>query len=225
MTLVEDAAALARKDLVVELRSGRAMVGSITLAAIALVLVGLAVGPDPARLRSLGPALVWIVLLYAAIATADRMEQVDREDAAFEGFWLTVGDRRAIYLGRVISLTVVLATLQLSTWLAAVLLLDLPTEPATLLLVPFSVLAAIAIAAVAASTLALVARVTTQPLLLPVLLLPMLVPTLLAGVQAGAAILDGRPGDAAGWAAAVAVEVALFLGVGLLTFEAAAAPA
>lgn len=224
MSLLADAAVLARKDLLVELRARQAIASAVALAGIALGLVGLAVGPDPERLRSLAPALAWVALLYSALAVADRLERIDRTDDAFTGLWLVLADRRAIYLGRVISLTAVLSVLQLAIWVAAALLLDLTVGPGVLALVPLSVLSAGAASTSTALVLALVADVDHRPLLLPVVLLPLLVPTFLAGVQGSAAILAGEPATAAGWGMALAIETALFAGLGLLTYETAASP-
>lgn len=224
MSLLVDALALARKDLVIEFRARQAMASAVALAGIALVLVGLAVGPDPDRLRALAPALVWIALLYAAIGVADRLERIDRSDDAFAGLWLVLDDRRSIYVGRVLSLATVLGLLQLAIWGAAAFLLDLPLRPEMIALVPLAALTAVAAATASALTLALVAEATHQPLLLPVVLLPLLVPTFLAGVQASSAVLDGRIGDATGWVGALIIETALFLGLGVLTYETAAHP-
>lgn len=224
MSLLADALALARKDLLVEFRARQAIAGALALAGIALVLVGLAVGPDPTRLRSLAPALVWIALLYAAIAVADRLERIDRSDDAFVGLWLVLADRRSIYIGRVLSLATVLALLQVAIWIAATVLLDLPLHLESLVLVPLAALTAITAAAAASLTLALVADTHHRSLLLPVALLPLLVPTFLAGVQASAAVLEGRLPDATPWAAGLLIEAALFSGLGLLTYETAATP-
>lgn len=225
MSLIADVVALARKDLLVEVRARQAIATAVAVAAIALVLVGLAVGPDPDRLRALAPALVWIALLYASIAVAERLEQIDRADDAFSGLWLVLADRRAIYVGRVVSLAIFLAVLQLTLWIAAALLLDLPLDLDALALVPLAALSALAAASVSALVIALVADAGHRPLLLPVALLPLLVPTFLAGVQASSAVLDGRADDATGWMAALLIEAALFSGLGLLTYETAAAPA
>ena len=224
MSLVADAVALARKDLLVELRARQAIATAVALGAVALILVGLAVGPDPDRLRALAPALVWIALLYASIAVAERLERIDRSDDAFSGLWLVLADRRAIYVGRVISLTVFLAVLQFTLWIAAALLLDLPLGLEALALVPLAGLSALTAASASALVIALVADAGHRPLLLPVALLPLLVPTFLASVQASSALLDGRVGEAAGWAAALLLEAALFSGLGLLTYEMAASP-
>jgi heme exporter protein B len=224
VNLLADAVALARKDLLVEVRARQAIASAVALAGIALVLVGLAVGPDPDRLRALAPALVWIALLYAAIAVAERLERIDRSDDAFAGLWLVLADRRSIYVGRVLSLATVLGLLQLAIWAAAALLLDLPLRPEAVALIPLAALTAVAASTVSALILALVADADHRPLLLPVALLPLLVPTFLAGVQASSAVLDGRLGDATGWAAVLLIETALFAGLGLLTYETAASP-
>ncbi|NJD27146.1 MAG: hypothetical protein FIA92_02490 [Chloroflexi bacterium] len=224
VNLAAAAIALARKDLLVELRARQAIASAVALAAVALVLVGLAGGPDPDRLRALAPALVWIALLYASIAVADRLERIDRADDAFSGLWLVLPDRRAMYLGRVISLAIFLAVLQLTLWMAAALLLDLPLAIDALALVPLAALSALTAATATALVVALVADAGHRPLLLPVALLPLLVPTFLAGVQASSAVLDSRAGDAATWAAALLIEAALFSGLGLLTYETAASP-
>jgi heme exporter protein B len=224
VNLAAAAIALARKDLLVELRARQAIASAVALAAVALVLVGLAVGPDPDRLRALAPALVWIALLYASIAVAERLQRIDRTDDAFSGLWLVLPDRRAMYLGRVISLAIFLAVLQFTLWMAAALLLDLPLDLGAFALVPLAVLSALAAATASALVLALVADAGHRPLLLPVALLPLLVPTFLAGVQASSAVLDGRGADATGWVAVLLIEAALFSGLGLLTYEAAASP-
>lgn len=224
MSLLSDTVALVRKDLIVELRAREAIASSVALAGIALILVGLAIGPDPERLRALAPALVWVALLYSALAVADRLERIDRNDDAFTGLWLVLADRRAIYLGRVLSLATILVVLQLAIWLGATVLLDVPVSPEFITLVPLAALTAAATAAITALVLALVADASHRSLLLPVVLLPLLTPTLLAGVQGSAAILARRPADALGWATALLIEAALFCGLGLLTYEAAASP-
>ena len=224
MSFAITAAALARKDLIVEIRARQAIASSVALAGVALVLVGLAVGPDPARLRALAPALVWIALLYASIAVGERLDRIDRIDDAFSGLWLVLPDRRALYVGRVLSLTVLLAIVQLSLWVAAVLLLDIPIGLQSLTLLPLAVMSALTVATASSLVMTLVADASHRPLLLPVALLPLLIPTFLAGVQASSAILAGRVDDAVGWVAALVIEAALFAGLALLTFEIAAAP-
>lgn len=222
--MLSDAIALARKDLLVEVRAREALVSALALAGIALIAVGLAVGPSPARLRELAPALVWTALLYVAIAVAERFDRIDRSDDASAGLWLVLDDRRAMFLGRVLSLSIVLALLQIAIWAGAAILLDLPITAATAALVPLAAITAVTAASATALVQPLVADASHRPLLLPVALLPLLVPTFLAGVQTGSAVLDGRLLDTGGWVVALLIEAALFLGLGLLAFETAVSP-
>lgn len=224
MNVLSDTIALARKDLLVEVRARQALASALALAGIALIVVGLAVGPGPERLRELAPALVWTALLYAAVAVAERFDRIDRSDDALVGLWLVLVDRRAIFLGRVLSLSIVLGLLQLAIWAGAAILLDLSITPAALALVPLAAITALTAASATALVQPLVADANHRPLLLPVALLPLLVPTFLAGVQAGSAILDGRLLDTGGWVVALLIEAALFLGLGLLAFETAGSP-
>lgn len=222
--ILRDAAALAKKDLLVELRARQALASAVALSGLALVVVGLAVGPDPVRLRALAPALVSIALLYTTLAVADRLDRIDRSDDSLTGLWLVLHDRRSLYVGRVASLTIVLAILEAMLWAAATILLDIPLSPVVLLLVPLSALTALAAAATAALVLALVGDGAHRALLVPVALLPLLLPTFLAGVQASSAVIDGRPDEGARWIVALVIEAAMFLGLGLLTYESAASP-
>ncbi len=224
MSLMHDSLVLARKDLLIELRARHAVTAAATLGGIALILVGLAVGPDVARLRQLAPALVWIVLLYGTLAVADRLDSIDRADDAFSGLWLVLDDRRAIYLGRVLSMSGLLMVLQLTLWLGALVLLDLRTSPIALLLVPLAGLSAVAMSSVTALVTTMVGHASHRALLQPVLLMPLLVPVFLAGVQASAATLGARTSELPVWAAATGIEASLFLGIGLVAYEAAARP-
>ena len=118
--MLSDAVVLAAKDLRIELRSPSSAVGAVTLGLIGLVVTGLATGPDPARLRTIAPGLAWLAVVYAAIAVSDRLDRVDRDDDAFSDLWLSVRDRRAIFVGKVFALTLILWTITLALLVAAV---------------------------------------------------------------------------------------------------------
>jgi heme exporter protein CcmB len=224
MTLATDSLVLAGKDLRIELRTRAAVAGTLTLGAAALVVVGLAAGPDLARLRDLAPALTAIAALFASLALADRLGAIDRENEALEGLWLCLDDRRAIYVGKALALTALQSILGLALWLLAVVLLDVPVSPALLLLPALVVLGASSAAAATALVEGLVGGADQRTVLLPVVMLPMLVPTLLASVNGSRALIDQDPAGAVGWILVLVAETALFLGLGLLAYEAVATP-
>ena len=225
MKLVMDAGWLAGAQLRVELRDRSGIAASGAIGALGLVLVALAAGPEVARLRELAPGLMWLGLLYAAIALADRLDAALHVHDAHTGFWLAVADRRSIYLGSVMALAVLLAGLALALAVLAAVLMNLPLRPAdvpTLLLA--CALAALGAAAVAVLVAALVGASAQRALLGPVILLPLLAPVLLGGAGVMRSLMDPASSGASAWLAVLAVEAGLFTGIGLLTYEAAAAP-
>jgi heme exporter protein CcmB len=224
MTLATDSLLLAGKDLRIEMRTRASVAGTLTLGAAALVMVGLAAGPDLARLRDLAPALTAIAVLFASLAMADRLDAIDREDDAIDGLWMCLDDRRAIYLGKVLALTALLSILGVALWLVAFVLLDVPAGPALLWLPALVVVGASSAASATALVVALVGGAVQRTLLLPVVTLPMLVPTLLATVNGSRALIDGDPGAAFGWILVLLAETALFVGLGLLAYESVAEP-
>jgi heme exporter protein CcmB len=224
MTIATDAMLLVGKDLRVEMRTRAALAGTLTLGAAALVMVGLAAGPDLGRLRDLAPALTAIAALFASLAMADRLDAIDRENDALEGLWLCVEDHRAIYLGKTLALTVLQSVIGLALWLLAFVLLDVPVGPALLWLPVLVVLGASSAAAATALVVALVGGADQRTVLLPVVMLPMLVPTLLAMVNGSRALIDHDPAAATGWILVLVAETALFMGLGLLAYEAIATP-
>ena len=215
--------ALAAKDLRIELRTPTAAIGAVTLGLIALVVSSLATGPDPTRLRAVAPGLAWLAVLYAAVAVAERLDRIDRADDAFSELWLSVRDRRVIFAGKVVALTLVLWVIALALLVVAVVLLGVNPSPATVGLVPLAGIAALALASGAVLVTAVVGASSQRTLLLPVALLPLLVPALLAASQASGALTDGRLSAALPWSGLLAAQASLFLGLGLLAYEAGAA--
>ena len=221
--MLADVLALAAKDLRIELRSPASMAGALTLGLIGLVATGLAAGPDTTRLRQIAPGLAWLSVVYAAIAVGERLDRVDRTDDAFSVLWLSVGDRRSIYAGKVVALSVILSTIAVDLLGAAVVLLNVEASPLAVGLIPLAGLACVALAGGVGLVTGVVAANSQRVLLLPVALLPLLAPTLLAASQATAALLEGRLDAAVPWFGLLATQAALFVGLGLLVFEAGAA--
>jgi len=217
--MLADARWLAVKDLRIEWRSPGSIAGALTLGLIGLVVTGLAAGPDTARLQSIAPGLAWLAIVYAAITVGERLERIDRADDAFAGVWLSVADPRSIFVGKVVALTVVLWTITLALLGAAVVLLNVEISLASIGLVPVAALACLALASATSLVASVIGTNGQRILLLPVILLPLLAPSLLAASQATGALLAGRFTAALPWTGLLAIEAALFLGLGLLTYE------
>ncbi len=224
VSTIADALCLARVALRIEFRTRAALAAAALLGGIVLLLGALAAGPDAGRLRALAPGLVALATAFVAVAVGDRLDRIDHEQDAFSALWLLVDDRRALFLGRTVALAVLVMGLQVVLWALASALLDVSVAAALSIIVVAAILTAVAASAAAVLAVTLSTRTIHQTLLLPVVLLPLLVPTLLASMGADDAALGGRPGDALAPLALTGIQAALFVGLGLLTYEAGAAP-
>jgi heme exporter protein B len=212
--------AVAWKDLTAERRTRANFNAVIFFAALMLFLFGFALGPDTEALRNAGAGILWLTVLFSGILVFNRSYQVELEGGALEALLLYPGDRKAIFLGKLIAnLTFVLLVEALLLPIAAVFY-HLP------ILDPFPGLAAVMLLGsfgfVTLGTFyaAVSSRVRAREVLLPLLLFPMLIPLLVACVEATGALLAGDPmGDAGTWIRLLIVFDLIFFVAALFAFE------
>jgi heme exporter protein B len=176
-----DAAALARKDLLIELR------GRETLPAMALFVVAMLVvfrfaltGEQSAAAEG----LLWVAIVFTALLGLGRAFVPEREQGVLDALVLAPCDRSAIWLAKL------LATL---TFLVLVELIALPVfalffERVDAATVAAVLLADVGICAVGTLLAAIAAAGRARELLLPLLFLPVAIPILVGGV--GATVAD-----------------------------------
>ena len=187
--------ALYLRDLRLSVRAGGgALVGVIFfLAVVAVVPFG--VGPDLNLLSRIGPAMLWIGALLAALLGLDRLFQADREDGSLD-LLLMAGERHMS------ALTVFVKCL--AHWTGSVL----PLVAASPLLALFMNMEPLAAGAATLTLLAGTPAITfigavgaavavalpRGGLLVSVLILPMTIPVLIFGVSASyAAVTEPDP--------------------------------
>jgi heme exporter protein B len=67
MTLVRQAAVVARKDLLIEVRGRHAVSAVLPFAGTLLVAFGLSFGPGRSLLKQTAPGLLWLAVLFASV--------------------------------------------------------------------------------------------------------------------------------------------------------------
>ncbi|HEX2092803.1 MAG TPA: heme exporter protein CcmB, partial [Longimicrobiaceae bacterium] len=101
--------AVARKDLVLELRSRERLVVSGTFAVLVAVVFSFALDPT-VRARSFAAAMIWVTILFAGMLGLGRSFALEREQDALAGVLLAPVDRGAVFLGKFLAnLAVLLA--------------------------------------------------------------------------------------------------------------------
>ena len=206
MTAWRRAAALARKDLLLEWRGRETITAMAGLALLVVLLLGFVLGAEAAR----APAILWVALLLAATLGVSRWTQAEVEQQALETLLLYPGSREHIYWGKWGALTLLLTVL-LGLLLAAIgLLFNVDLWARFPLLLGAGLLGIAGLSAVGTLFAALLIPVRGRELLMPLLLLPVALPVLLGGVRLTEAILTGSPGGGL-WLGVLAVFDILFL--------------
>jgi heme exporter protein B len=185
MTYVADAIALARKDLLLELRGRETVPAMAAFVVSALVVFRFAL---TAEQSDAARGLLWVALLFTALLALTRAFAAERDQGLLDALVLAPCDRSAIWLGKL------LATL---AFLVLVELVALPAFSLFFERVDAATVAAVALADVgicAAGTLlaAMAVAGRARELLLPVLFLPVSLPVLVGGVGATVADDPGR---------------------------------
>jgi heme exporter protein B len=181
-----DVAALARKDLQLELRSRDTLPAMLLFVVSALVVFHFALPAGATDLAAYG--LLWVALVFTALLGLVRAFVAEREEALLDGLVLAVHDLSAIWLGKGLSMVAFLS-------LAAALALPafaLFFEPVGWTLVAAVLLANVGLAAVGTLLSAMAAASRARELLLPLLFLPLVIPLVVGGIGATAADDPGR---------------------------------
>ncbi len=178
MTYFSDVAALARKDLLIELRAKETVPAMLVFVISTLVVFHFAVPVGVTHKVALG--LLWVAILFTALLGLTRAFVPEREQGLFDALVMAPSDRSAIWLAKAFSVFVFLVVAQLFAlpafgmfffgvgWrtVAAVLLAD------------------IGICSVGTLTGAMAVAGKARELILPLLFLPLSIPIIVGGVGA-----------------------------------------
>jgi heme exporter protein B len=207
VTYLADVGALARKDLLLELRARDTLPAMLLFVVSTLVVFHFVLPEDSSDLAALG--LLWVALVFTALLGLSRAFAAEREQGLIDGLVLAPSDRSAIWLGKALSILVFLALAEVVALPAfGVFFHGIDAQ-----LVAGVALADLGIAAVGTLLAAMAAASRARELLLPLLFLPLAIPIVVGGV--GASVAD----DAARYLAFLALYDALFAIICWASFE------
>ncbi len=186
MIYLGDVVALARKDLLLELRSRDTLPAMLLFVVSTLVVFNFSLPAGSTRLAAYG--LLWVAIVFTAILGLTRAFAAEREQRVLDGLVLAPCDRSAIWLGKGIAVVAFLALAEV----VALPAFGLFFEPVTWELVAAVVLADVGLAAVGTLLAAMAAASRARELLLPLLFLPLAIPIVVGGVGASVEPDPGR---------------------------------
>jgi len=102
VTYLADVGALARKDLLLELRARDTLPAMLLFVVSTLVVFHFVLPAEATDLAATG--LLWVALLFTALLGLSRSFAAEREQGVIDGLVLAPSDRSAIWLGKTLSI-------------------------------------------------------------------------------------------------------------------------
>jgi len=186
MTYFADVAALARKDILLELRSRDTLPAMLLFVVSALVVFHFSLPSDASATASTG--LLWIALLFTALLGLGRAFTAEREQRVLDGLVLAPCDRSAIWLAKSLATLAFLVAAQV----VALPLYALFFHPVGGAMVAAVLLADLGICGVGTFLGAMAVVTRARDLLLPLLFLPLALPIVVGAVGASVVASPGR---------------------------------
>jgi heme exporter protein B len=176
MTYAGDVAALARKDLLLELRAKETLPSMLLIVVSALTIFHFALPHGTGHQAALG--LLWSALIFTALLGLTRAFVAEREQGMFDALILAPCDRSAIWLGKALAVLAFLVAAEVVA-LPAFAVFFSGIDGRTVAAVA---LADLGIAAVGTLFGAMAVAGRARELLLPLLFLPTAIPIVVGGV-------------------------------------------
>lgn len=208
------------KDFTSERRTKANFNAVVFLAVLTLILFGFAMGPDTEALREMAGGVIWLTILFSGVLAFNRSYEQELEGGAMDALLLYPGQRRSIFLGKVIANLAFVLLVEVVLIPLATVLYDLQTWPVALELAGILVLGTIGFVTLGTFYAAMASRIRAREVMLPLLLFPMLIPLLVGAVEATSATLSGDVmGNSNVWIRLLIIYDTIFIVICLWAFD------
>ena len=183
---------LLKRDLTLAMRHRAEMINPLLFFVLVTSLFPLGIGADPRLLQAVGPGVIWVAALLAALLSLEGIFRSDFEDGTLEQFLLSSHPVSILVLAKVLAhwLITGLPLLLISPLLGV--LLGLPGEAIVILLVTLT-LGTPVLSLIGAVGVALTVGLRKGGMILSLLVLPLYVPLLIFAASAVDTAAAGLP--------------------------------
>ncbi len=211
--------AVARKDLLIELRSRDVLSSAIVFTLLVLLIFNFALDLTGETVRAVAPGILWVTFIFAGMLTLGRTFARERERGSLQGLLLAPLDRGALFLAKLLTNLVLLGIVEVVALPGFIALYNLSLRPGPALL--SITLGTLGFATVGTLFAAVAANTRAREALLPLLLFPVLVPVIIGAVAATGRSLAGADAVPNGppWLGLLAAFDAIFLALSYVVFE------
>jgi heme exporter protein B len=222
MRFLRHAAAVAAKDLKVELRTREIVTTMVFFAVVIVVISSFAFTDQIASIENTASGLLWIAVAFAGSLGLARAFDREREGSTIRGLLLSPADRGSIFLGKAVGVVVTMLLVEAVVLPLLAVFFGAPVDQRLGWLIALLLLTTIAFAIVGSVLAGMLLPTRARAVLLPIALYPILTPAFLAATKGTAAIwIGGKAGlaEAGFWLKFLAVYDSLFLVASLWMFE------
>ena len=195
------------KDALLELRTKEIAISLLVFALLAVVIFNFAIDPTPRMAAVVGPGILWIAVAFSGTLGLGRSWALERDADALRGLLLAPVSRDAVYFGKVASIFLFMAAVEIVVFPVFAVLFNLSLSDAWL--IPVALLSTLGIATVGTLFSAMAVNTRSREIMLPVLFLPVVLPAIVAAVEATGAVFVGD--SPAAWVPFLAAFDAIFL--------------
>jgi heme exporter protein B len=193
MRSLTGALAIARKDLVIELRTKESLNAAGAFAIAILLLFSFAFDPDANTTREIGGGLLWLVFAFAGALVFNRSFARELPNECLDTLLASSLPPSGLLLGKALANLAMLLALEAVSIVIFGIFYDVrwwlrPIQLAGLLL-----LATWGISIVGAAFGALTVNLRLRELMLPVIIYPLLIPLLIAAIQITNTLFGNQP--------------------------------
>lgn len=211
--------AIARKDILIELRSRSVILSALAFAVLAITIFFFAWDPTAVASIDLAPGVLWVIFTFSGLLGLHRSFGVEQPTRAMDALLAAPVGREAIYLGKLLANLGFVIVVQAISLPAVALLYNVPIGAYVWPLIGVVLLAAVGLVAVGTLFSSMAVSTRLAELLLPLLALPFFVPVILPAAQATARLMSGRAmSEVAGYIDILAAFDVVFLVVCTLLY-------
>lgn len=182
---------VAKKDLVLESRSGEVTLTSTFFALLVVVMSSMSFHGGPRTGRVVLSGVLWVAVAFAAVLALGRSWSREREGGALTGLLTTPLAPGALFLAKSLVLSLFLVAIECVVFPVAAVFFSVDLPDYALGLGCLAALATPGIAAAGTLFGVMTVRTSARDLLLSIVLFPLLLPVLLTAVAGTRALFEG----------------------------------
>jgi heme exporter protein CcmB len=221
MRFVRAAWLVARKDLLIEVRSREILYTTLFFALSCVLVFAFGFVEEGRALDGAASGILWIAIAFSGTLALGRTFERERQSETMRALLMTPVDRPALYLGKLIGVLLLLAAVEVVIVPLTALMFQARVFAYPWLMLGLLASGTIGFAAVGTLFAAMLGRSRSRDVLLPVLLYPITIPVIIAGVRGTAALLQAEVDIpmARVWLSMLVFFDLVFVTLALWTFE------